>query len=268
MIDWRHWHNEPFLIGGLILLAWSYAVFTGPLRHWFGPGLAYPKREARFFYASLVLFYLAVGSPLDQAGERFLFSAHMVQHDILIFPSALMFVLGLPVWLADSIARRPALTRIGYLVTRPLACGLIYSVLFSVWHVPALYDWALQDKVVHIIEHVMFFASGMLFWWPLVSPTTIWPAAGRGGQMLYIFFVTLAATPVFAFIVFANTVIYPTYEFAPRITSLTPMDDQILGGIIMKIGSMGVALIAFTWSFLRWFREDRRAGEAETASPR
>jgi putative membrane protein len=258
MIDWRHWHNEPFLVGGLVVVAWLYAIFTGPLRPWFGPGLPYPAREARRFFIALLLFYFAVGSPLDQAGERFLFTAHMVQHHIMIYPAALLFLLGLPGWLVAPVAGHAALVRIGHFLTRPLICGTIFALTYSVWHVPVLYDWALQDKTVHIIEHLLIFTAGLFLWWPFASPAAAWPAAGKGAQMLYIFFVTVAMTPAFAFIVFSNSVLYPTYEFAPRITTLTPMDDQVLGGALMKIGGMAVALTAFAWSFLSWSREEQR----------
>ena len=80
MIDWRHWHNEPYLVGGLIFLGWLYAILCGPLRARLAPpGEPWPRRKAWAFYGALVIFYLAVGSPLDQIGERFLLSAHMVQ---------------------------------------------------------------------------------------------------------------------------------------------------------------------------------------------
>lgn len=259
MIDWRHWHNEPFLVGGLIVAGWLYAIFTGPLRNWFGTGLPYPAREARYFYAALMLFYIAVGSPLDQIGERFLFTAHMVQHQIVVYPAALFFLLGIPGWLVAPVAEFPGLTRIGRTLSRPLICGAIYVVTLSAWHVPALYDWALQDKTVHIIEHLTFFGAALFLWWPYASPARAWPAAGPGTQMLYIFFVTVGMTPVFAFIVFSNGVLYPTYEFAPRITGLTPMDDQILGGTLMKLGGLAVSLTAFGWSFFRWFRGSEQA---------
>ncbi len=103
MIDWTHWHNEPYLIGGLIFLGWLYALLTGPLRSrviaWSQSPQTpppYPRRQAIMFYSGLVIFYLAVGSPLDQAGERYLLSAHMVQHQLIIYPAAVLFLLGLP----------------------------------------------------------------------------------------------------------------------------------------------------------------------------
>jgi putative membrane protein len=85
MLDWTHWHNEPYLIGGLIVIGWLYALATGPFRARLAPpGTSFSRSHAWRFHSSLFVFYLAVGSPLDQAGERFLLSAHMVQHLSLI----------------------------------------------------------------------------------------------------------------------------------------------------------------------------------------
>ena len=88
MIDWSHWHNEPYLVGGLVLLGWLWAIAAGPFRaRLAGAAVPFPRGRAVMFYSALVIFYLAVGSPLDQIGERFLFSAHMLQHQILIYPA-------------------------------------------------------------------------------------------------------------------------------------------------------------------------------------
>src|SRR5690606_12935010 len=109
MIDWRHWHNEPWLIGGLVALGWLWAVAAGPWRArlaWHTAGSAeearrvpFPRGHAVRFYLSLFVFYLAVGSPLDQIAERFLFSAHMLQHQLLMYPAAILFLLGIPHWM-------------------------------------------------------------------------------------------------------------------------------------------------------------------------
>ena len=92
MIDWRHWHNEPYLVGGLVFLGWLYAILAGPLRARLAPGAPFPRAHAFQFYSALVIFYLAVGSPLDQIGERFLFVVHMLQHQLLIYPAAILFL--------------------------------------------------------------------------------------------------------------------------------------------------------------------------------
>lgn len=260
MIDWTHWHNEPFLIGGLIFLGWLYAVFTGPLRSRLpGAPAAYPRAHARHFYGALVLFYLAVGSPLDQAGERFLLSAHMLQHQILIYPAAVLFLLGLPDWLVRPVTGRPPLRLALSVLTHPIVCGTVFCVVYSGWHFPLLYDWALQDRTVHIVEHFTMFGAALFMWWPVCSPAREFPPRAYAWQMFYYVALTLGMTPAFAYITFASDVLYPTYEFAPRLTALSPQEDQLLAGSMMKLGGMLVMMGAFGVSFYRWFRQTERA---------
>ena len=263
MIDWTHWHNEPFLIGGLIFLGWLYAILTGPWRDRLAPGEPYPRAHAVRFYVALVIFYLAVGSPLDQIGERFLLSAHMLQHQLIIYPAAVLFLLGLPAWLVRPLTGRPGLRPILRILTHPIVCGVVYTVTMTIWHLPAFYDLALQNRPVHIAEHFSFFGAALFYWWPLLSPSTEYPRASYGWQMLYLPAVVIAMTPLFAYITFSSDILYPTYEFAPRIMEisvgsrtepLSPAADQLLAGAMMKLVGMSVALIAFGVSFYRWYQ--------------
>jgi len=260
MIDWTHWHNEPFLVGGLIFLGWLYAILTGPLRGRLAPGAPYPRRQAIQFYAALVCFYLGVGSPLDQMAERYLLSAHMLQHQIIIYPAAVLFLLGLPDWAVRPVTALPALRPLLTVVTAPVMCGVIYTAVISGWHLPFLYDWALQNRVVHILEHFTMFGAALLYWWPLLSPSTEFPRASYAWQMLYLVAVIIAMTPVFAYITFSSDILYPTYEFAPRITVLSAANDQLLAGVMMKLIGMSVAMIAFGVSFYRWYQAGEAAG--------
>lgn len=257
MIDWRHWHNEPFLVGGLVFLGWLWAILALPLRARLAADEPFPRRHAWCFYSALLVFYLAVGSPLDQIGERYLFSAHMLQHQLLVYPAAVLFLLGLPAWMVDAALNRTGIRRLARFITHPLLAGLIYTLVVSLWHMPVAYDLALQDKVVHIAEHVTFFLAALVYWWPILSPSRILPPVGYGAQMLYILAVVIGMTPVFAYITFSHDILYPTYEFAPRLFANFGADnDQLLAGAGMKLVGIIVAGITFAWSFFRWYQLD------------
>ncbi len=258
MIDWRHWHNEPYLIGGLVLIGWLWAVCAGPLRAKLDPAATFPRRHAWAFYGALLTFYLAVGSPLDQIGERFLFSAHMAQHQLLVYPAAILFLLGLPHWIIDA-ALRPAWVRVPLRpLTHPIGAAIAYSLVIGVWHMPSLYDLALRNKTVHALEHVMFFAVGLLYWWPVLSSSRLLPRRTHGVQMLYLLGVLIAMTPVFAYITFSQDVLYPTYEFAPRLfADFSAADDQLLAGVMMKLAGVFIALGAFGVAFYGWYEEKK-----------
>jgi putative membrane protein len=260
MIDWRHWHNEPYLVGGLVLFGWLWAIAAGPLRAQLAPGTPFPRTHAWQFYSALVIFYLSVGSPLDQIGERFLFSVHMLQHMLLIYPAAVLFLRGIPSWMIDPVLGRPLVRGTARVFTTPLACGIIYTLLVSGWHAPFLYDWALQNKLVHVAEHVMFFGAALFYWWPLLSPSRVLPPVSYGAQMIYVCAVLVAMTPVFAYITFNGDVLYPTYEYAPRLfPSFSADDDQLLAGVGMKIIGLSVSLLMLGLSFYRWSQASERA---------
>jgi putative membrane protein len=267
MIEWRHWHNEPYLVGGLVLLGWLWAVLAGPWRARLAPGAAFPRAKAFRFYAALAIFYLAVGSPLDQIGERFLFSAHMLQHQLLIYPAALLFLSGLPEWMVDPVVNRLSLRRVLSVIVHPVSAAVIFAVVLGCWHSPFLYEWALQDKVTHVMEHLMFFGAALVYWWPLQSPSRVLPPLRYAGQMLYLLGSTIALTPVFAFITFSHDILYPTYEYAPRLFAhFSPEDDQLLAGVGMQLVGVIVSMTVFGRAFYRWYGESQRS-EAPAEKP-
>lgn len=262
MIDWRHWHNEPYLTGGLILAGWLYAILAGPLRSALAPGQPFPRGKAAMFYSALIVFYLAVGSPLDQVAERFLLTAHMAQHLLIMYPVALLILLGTPSWMVDPALSRAAPRALLRRLLSPFACAVISTAVISIWHAPFLYEWTLQDKLVHVAEHLMFLAASLLYWWPMASPSAEFPAPGYGGRMIYIFATEVAMIPVSAYVVFSGDILYPTYEYAPRlIAGFTPADDQLTAGILMKIAGMAVSLTALGVCFFKWSKSSQ-AGPA------
>jgi putative membrane protein len=259
MIDWRHWHNEPWLTGGLVVLGWLWAVLAGPLRHRLAPGTRFPRGHAIRFYAALLVFYLAVGSPLDQIGERFLFSAHMLQHQLLVYPAALLLLLGLPDWMIDPVLGRRGVKPLARLLTHPIACAVLYTLVIGLWHAPSFYDLALRQKVIHVLEHLSFFGVALLYWWPLASPSRALPRRSYAVQMLYLLGVVITMTPVFAYITFSQDILYPTYEFAPRLfEKFSPQEDQLLAGVMMKLVGLLVAVTGFGFAFYRWNQEQTR----------
>lgn len=255
MIDWWHWHNEPFLVGGLVAAGWLYALLHGPLRAVVEPGEAREGWRARRFFLALVLFYLAVGSPLDQIGEQFLFSAHMLQHLVLTYLCAPLLLAGLPHWMIDRPARTARAGGLLRLATRPVPALVLYGLVTGVWHIPALYDWALRDKTVHVVEHLCFFAAGLLLWWPLFSTSRLAPRLSPGPQILHMLGMMIVNTPLFAYVTFSRSILYPTYEYAPRIADLSPQEDQVLAGVMMKLVGVGVAIGMAGWSFWTWNAE-------------
>lgn len=265
-----HWHTEPLLLLVLIGSGWLYAMAVGPFREKIAPGERFSTWRATLFYTGLIAAYLTVGSPLDQWGEDFLFSAHMVQHMLLVYLVPPLLIRGLPTWLADWLLSPPAIRSVVKVLVNPFVAWLAFTFLYTVWHIPSLYELALQEKWAHVLEHWLIFIPGMMMWWPLISPSTRIPPINYGPRMLYLFLLMVGQLPVFGFLTLSEQVLYPTYEFAPRVTSLSPLQDQILGGLIMKVTNMGVSLGLLCWVFYAWYQSDNRESdglESRVASP-
>lgn len=259
-----HWHTEPLLLLLVVGACWAYALVSGPYRAKWMPGLAaYPVWPAVRFYLGVWVAYMAVGSPLDQLGESFLFSAHMLQHMLLIYISAPLIVTGLPAELIDPLlAARPRLTRaLGGLV-HPLVGGGLFTLCFSLWHFPELYEAALRSRPLHVIEHGSMFLPALLMVWPLFSLSRRLPRIGYGQAMFYCFGLMIADLPIWAVLIFGEHPIYETYRLAPRVLMLkgeafNATADMIMGAVIMKGFNEIFALSCMGYAFFAWYRRDR-----------
>ncbi len=245
------------LVGGILFTCWLYSIIIGPLRERISRTASFPKREAWYFGLGMVTFYLAVGSPLDALGEGFLFSAHMFQHNVLMYISPLFIVLGIPGWLVDRAARKSKTFRIFFrLLVHPVIAGVAFTLSFSIWHFPQLFESALRSKPAHALEHMTMFLSSILMWWNICSRSKQFPPLQYGLQILYFFVLMIAQTPVFGILTFAKSVLYPTYADAVRVLpNLDPIGDQMLGGFIMKFTNMVASIAVIGTAFYKWAKK-------------
>lgn len=251
-----HWHTEPILLIFFLGAGWLYRLLTGPLREKVAPGTNSSLTKNLYFYVGLILGYITVGSPLDQIGEDFLFAVHMIQHELLIYAIPVLIYLGTPVWLFELCLKPRIIYRSIDYLTRPLTAGIIFTSCFSIWHIPYFYNAALLSKPIHILEHVTLFIAALMMWRPILSASKQLPPSHYGTQMLYVFLLMVGQIPLFAFLTFSDTPFYAPYEYAPRLEffNISPLQDQILGGIIMKVTNMVVSLSLFGFSFYQWFK--------------
>ena len=199
------------------------------------------------FMGGVVSVWIAIGSPLAALDHQLL-TAHMVQHLLLTTVAAPLILLGAPVvallhGLPQRFSRRviepflrcAAVHEIGRIVTHPVFCWLASTVTVIGWHVPAVFMLGLQSEKWHGIEHASFFATGLLFWWPVVQP---WPSLAswpRWSVPLYLFLATLPCDALSEFLTFCNRVVYPNYLSAHRLFDISPLGDQESAGALMWV---------------------------------
>lgn len=250
------WQLDPVLIGGLFTLLTSYLLAVGPLRHRLAPGAPFPKGKAAWFLGALAFIYLIEGSPLHDLAERYSLSAHMTQHLLISYLAGPMLIWGTPTWILRPILLNRLIRPVANVLTKPVVAFALFSVLFSAWHIPVIYDGALQNTSLHHFEHGIFLAAAVILWWPLMSPLPELPRAAPLVQLIYLFTLPIAQIPVFGSVTFADHVLYETYANATWNLGLTARDDQALGGAIMKIAGLFAFGIPFVFIFFRWYMSE------------
>jgi putative membrane protein len=237
---------------GLVALQAGYLLSTR--------GRAVPVGRQAAFLGGVLTMALALLSPLDDLSDHYLFTAHMLQHLLLILVVAPLLLLGIPDWLFRDLLRRTRLTPVARVARHPLIAFGLFNLIFAVAHVPALYELALASEPVHAAEHLVFLATAVLMWLPVLSPAPdVLPKYPPLGQVLYLFLQTLPSGLVGALLAASGSAVYATYVLAPRITPLSPQEDQQLGGLIMWVGTGFYFLIASGVVFFSWASREEAA---------
>ena len=253
------WSWEPSVLVGIAAASGLYWAVCGPWRKRFAGSRPVNRRQVTWFAAAMLILFVALISPLDTWGDEYLQSAHMLQHMLLTLGVPPMLILGTPAWLIDALLRRPAWRRIGRVLTHPALAYGLFNLIFLVWHLPALYNAALENENIHIVEHLSFLVAGVITWWPIFSTSAELPPISPGFQILYLFLQGIPTTVLTALIVFAPNVLYPTYLNAPRVFGIDAMMDQQIAGLEMGSLGMVVYLFILTIVFYRWM--NREAGQ-------
>jgi len=208
-------------------------------------------RVAAYVTAQLILFF-SLNGPIHDLSDYYLFSAHMVQHLLLILLWAPLLILSVPGWAQARILDAGRVGRAIAWAARPVPAFTFFSIAFMIWHVQLLYGLMMRDHNVHIATHIMFMVTSVLLWWPVCQSAPGRPSLSDPVKMLYLFLITLPMMPVAAFISLATDVLYPWYTVAPRVFGLSPLQDQAIGGLIMWVPGNAVLWVAITVVFFRW----------------
>jgi putative membrane protein len=256
------WNWDPSIWIGTGLFAGAYLCAVGPLRRRFRSSEPVARAQVIWFLTGAAVIFFALASPLDDLGDEYLFSAHMVQHVLLTLIAPPLLLLGTPGWLLRPLLRYPPAARAARLLTMPLIGFASFNAVFIIWHLPVLYEATLHSESVHIFEHLLFMATGVLNWWSVLSPLPELPRLSLPAQILYLFLDGLPMTALGALIVFSPAVLYPTYAAAPRITDLSALADQQVAGLIMWMPGGMIYLAALSIVFFNWLGREERAEQA------
>ena len=133
--------------------------------------------------------------------------------------------------------------------------------MLAVWHLPPVYEMAMANHNVHIVQHLCFMIAATLMWWPILSPLPELPRLSYPLQMLYLFLLTIPMSIIAICIGYADHILYPAYASAPRIWGITPLQDQLLGALIMWVPGGLFFFVIISVVFFRW---QQRAGDEDS----
>ena len=253
---WTHWHAHPEALIGLALLQGGYMLGVGPLRERYNLADAVEPRQIATFTAGVLVIYVALLSPIHVLSDNFLFSVHMTQHVLLSLVAPPLLLLGTPDWLLRPLLRPDLVFRAVRLATHPILAFALFNLAFSLFHVPALYNASVTYHWLHVIEHLIFIGTAVLMWWPIGSMMPELPRLNYPLQMMYLFALSIAQIIVFAIVTFSEKPIYEVYANAPRVLNISPLLDQQIGALIMKVGGGSLFLALLIIVFFRWFKHE------------
>jgi putative membrane protein len=255
-LSWWRWSIHPSTVIGIAALGTLYIWAANTLHR------RTTIAQRSFFFSGLLVMFASLNGPIHDLSDDYLFSAHMVQHLLLTLAVPPLLLAGTPGWMLRPLLSRKHISPIARFLTRAPICFVAFNLVLAGWHLPPFYNAAMANHNLHILEHLMFMAAAVLMWWPLLSQLPEFPRLAYPGQMLYSFLMSIPMSIVAIYIAMADHVLYPAYSGAPRVLPLSPLEDQLLGALIMWIPGGIIFMIIMTVVFFKWNArgEDSTAG--------
>jgi putative membrane protein len=254
------WLFDPWVVVPLLLSAGLYGVGTAKLWHNAGPGRGIRWWQVGCYGAGWLLLAGALVSPLHWMGEH-LFTAHMVEHEIIMACAAPLLALARPIgaflWAFPVDLRRrfgragrQRHIRAGWTaMTSPLAATIWHGAVIWFWHAPIMFDAAVTSVLVHRLQHVTFLVSALAFWWALVR------RCDRGSAVFHLFATMIHTTLLGALMTMAPRVLYVRQTTDSLRWGLTPLEDQQLAGLVMWVPAGTVYAGAALACAMLWIRQ-------------
>ena len=246
------WNMEPWVLVSALAVLVAYGI---------GTGLKFTKLSA-LFITGIIIYVLALVSPLDYLGRTYLFSANMIQHILLLLVVPLLLLLGIPKTLAEKALAIEPIGAVMKVLGNPIVAWFLGVGSMWVWHLPSLHESVLANDNLYITQQISFVLIGMIFWWPVFAPVEsrrLSPLVST----LYLSSACLGCPLLGMFITFAGAGLYASYMtpvdtigILPLLRGelcLTPGVDQQIGGLTMWVPGCLIYLTASMVTIARWY---------------
>lgn len=282
---------SPYMIGTLIFITIVYFLITIKWRNeFFKESEPLKKKEAIYFLSGMVLLYIMKGSPIDLM-SLIIFTMHMVQMAFYLLLLPIFIIKGIPWWIWKAVIEFPVVDKIFKILINPVVSVLGFALTFSIYHIPLVFDYIKHDQTMHGLGSLALFLSAFFMYWPLINEVPGQKKMKGFYKMGYIIANAVVITPACALIIFAKDPLYATYTngeawlgamalcvpastlaslktsfplSGPELfTNLSPIRDQQLGGVLMKIVQEIILGILLYTVFRKWWTEEHKISEEE-----
>jgi putative membrane protein len=256
------WNLHPDALAVGLVLEGAYLWALARL----GPSAVPPdeppasRRQVIWFSSGVLVILAASLWPIHDLSERYLLSAHKVQHTLISLVAPPMLLLGMPAWLLRSILAPRPLRAVVRQLTRPLIALVVFNTVIVLTHWPAVMNLMLRHHPLHLVGHLFLFLSATAMWWPVVSPLPEMPTLSYPGRMLYLFLQSIVPTVPASFLTFGSQPLYSFYATAPRIWGVSVLTDQTVAGLIMKLLGGAILWTVLAVVFFKWYLVEQQDG--------
>lgn len=280
---------SPYLIGVIIFLTVVYFLVTVKWRKDFKVSEPLKKSEATYFLLSMLTLYIVIGSPIDLL-SHILFTMHMIQMAFLLLLLPILLIKGIPWWIWRVVVNAPGVRMVFKIFTQPVVAVFLFAMMFSLYHIPAIFDTIKLDQTFHGIFTFILFLSAFFMTWPVINQNIEGQRQMKSlYKIAYIISNAVLITPACALIIFAGQPLFATYYdgdtwlkamelcvptstlsglnltgpdlFFPGF--LTVVGDQQAGGVLMKIIQEIIFGVILWKVFRQWWKDEHSNNEDE-----
>ena len=278
---------SPYLLGTLLLVTVLYFLVTVKWQHKFATSEPLKKSEAIHFILFVISYYMIKGSPIDLLGH-IMFTLHMTQMAFLLLLVPIFFIKGIPNWIWRAVVKLPVVRTIFKIFTKPLVSIVLFTGMFSVYHLPAIFDTVKLNETLHMSYTMLLFIAAIFMYWPLLNNVEGQHEMKNMNKLAYIAANAVLITPACALIIFASNPMYGTYSDSdlwlkamelcvpsatlsglslsgPELFSnIGLVEDQQIGGVLMKIIQEIIFGVILFRIFRKWWNTERSNQEEIT----
>lgn len=257
------WHLDWFIY--LFIIGLIYYFLIGPVAKKYSvDNRSFTWWRIFSFYSGLFVIFVANGTPVSDLGHTYLFSAHMFSMALMYLIMPPLIIVGIPEWIYRKVFAFRLLKKTILRFSHPLVAILLFNIFFSLYHVPSIFNEMSIDMTLHLTYHYVLIFLSFMMWWPILCPLPEMDKLSELQKMGYIFANGVLLTPACALIIFSKVPVYTYYIHAPRVfTIISPIADQQLGGILMKMIQEIVYGFALGYVFINWVKKQKKQDEDE-----